>query len=166
MTLAEKKITLLLEWPSIEDGKIINKFYIRIPFYLKDRRTRPYDLNGKGTETLYGTLKLRTKESHEFSEPNDPTLGVWTNFCLEDFALYWNLPNADGAKYVYFQQVNFESADPTVENDVFPKKNSMRDTIVQDAKEKKVELDKAHSLSSKFFGGLSGLCMYLYYLAI
>jgi len=140
--------------------------FIRIPAHLKDRRTRPYDFNNNPNETIYGTLKLRTKLSHDFEEPNDPTRELWNNFCLEDFAYYWDLPNAVSAKYVYFQQLNFKGLDPNKDKDSYPIKTSIGDAIVEDGKEKHLRLDRPYSFFTTLFAGSASLCWYLYYLAL
>ena len=137
----------------------------RIPAELKDRRTRPHDFNNVANETIYGTLKLRTKTSEEFNEPNDPTLGIWNNFSLEDFAWYWDLPNLASAKYVYFQQIEYNELNPSEKKDRFPQLNSISDAIVQDGKEQSLYLDRPYWLAKNITWGVSSLMFYLYYLA-
>lgn len=139
----------------------------RIPAILKDRRTRPLDSNLNSDQVIYGTFKYKTSNTHDFETPNDPTLGYWKNFCLEDFALFWDLPNAAGAKYVYFQEVDFVNlSEKPEERDIYPMQTTINEAILKNGLEKNVNLEKPYNLYSTFWGGAASVCFYLYYLAI
>ncbi len=105
-----------------------------------------------------GTIKLSKYKNHNFTIPNDPTNGVWNNYCLEDMARYWDLPNVLDAKHCYFQVVNAsgnkKSFAPTI-----------RDAIVEDSKEQNFKMDKNYRGLSMTTGGMSALFGYLFYLA-
>jgi hypothetical protein len=147
-----------------EDGKPFILIF-RIPAYLSDRRTRPYDVNTGGEKTILGTLKFVGRNVHDFSIPNDPTVGFWKNFCLEDFAHYWELKNVYDAKYVYFQEINFRNIG-LPEHDIWPQKTPLHDAIILDGKEKGYNFDRPYYPLSRISIGLSWLFGYLFYLSI
>jgi hypothetical protein len=145
----------------IEDGKII---LYRIPFEYRDRRLRPYDVNTGKDDTIFGTLKYVGRNVHDFHIPNDPSMGYWKNFCLEDFARYWDLKNIIEAKYVYFKQIDFANMD--IENrDVFPIKSSIKDAIIENGKEKNLKLDRNYKGLSLSFTSAAAFFSYLLYLS-
>ncbi len=136
----------------------------RIPAELKDRRLRPQDFNTGKKEVLYGTIKLSENNKHDFHEPNDPARNYWNNFSLEDFALYWELPNVLDAKHCYFQEINM--SDIGVEYpDVFPVKPTPLDTIVEDQKNGSFLLDRNYKLLKQGSIALTTFFGYLAYLA-
>jgi hypothetical protein len=49
------------------------------------------------------------KTVHDYKVPNDPDANEWTNLCLEDIGIYWDLPNFDEAKWDYFHAVQFKN---------------------------------------------------------
>jgi len=139
-----------------------------IPAELKDRRLRPHDFNSINEVLLFGTIRLRPqdKDSHQFYKPNNPTYGVWNNFCLEDFAFYWNLPNIEDAKYCYFKEIDFGDITLTPKNDVFPIKEKPHETIIESQMDSyNVNLTRNYGVLKKIFGALGGLTFYLYALA-
>jgi hypothetical protein len=115
-------------------------------------------------ETLYGTIKLSKFRRHDFTQPNDPTFHQWTNFSLEDFALYWDLPNFRDASYCYFQEVDFSDLDPG-KSDIFPIRFSVKETIVEDGKEKGLRLDRNYKGLYMGCTSLAAFFSYLLYLA-
>lgn len=158
-----------LQWLFIEVGKqkIFKYNMFRIPAALKDRRTRPHDFNSGKQETILGTLRRTGNNTHNFKEPNDPSFNLWKNFSLEDFAIYWQLPNRNDAKYVYFQVVDFGSSIGNENNnDIYPIKTSIQDVIVENGKEKRLKLDRNYNLISKVTGSLSAVFSYLFYLSL
>lgn len=147
----------------IEDGNNTNN--IRIPASLKDRRLRPYDINTGNEEVLFGTLKHTGKNVHDFHVPNDPTLGYWNNFCLEDFARYWDLKNIYDAKYIYFQEIDFKNFS-TPQRDIWPMKKSIDETIVDNGKEQGVHLRRPYGLYKYATTGVASFFAYMLYLSI
>lgn len=143
---------------------MVNLINIRIPANLKDRRNRPYDIN-TGEDVLFGTLKFTGRNVHDFHTPNDPTVGYWKNFCLEDFARYWDLKNILDAKYVYFQEVNFANMG-IPQKDIWPLKKTIDEAIIDNAKEKNVHLDRNYRLYKYITGGASTFFAYLFYLSL
>ena len=113
-----------------------------------------------------GTIRRTGNDTHKFKEPNDPTFNLWKNFSLEDFSIYWQLPNRNDAKYVYFQQIDFGSLTKEEAKDIYPLKTSINDLIVQNGKEKYFKLDKNYNFYYKISGSLSALFGYLFYLSI
>jgi hypothetical protein len=140
-------------------------FTFRIPKTLKDRRLRPFDLNTSQEETIYGILKMsRKKGNHHFYEPNNPTYGVWKNFSLEDFCWFWDLPNKNSAKYVYFQEVDF-GVGSFPSKDAWPLKKSIHNAIIEESKEKGVRVDRNYNLFYKTLSFVSGGLFYALYLS-
>lgn len=135
-----------------------------IPASLKDRRLRPHDINGV-KETIYGTLKKPKTDVHSFRVPNDPTRNYWKNFSLEDFAIFWELPNVLDAKFVYLQQINFGTIDASPSKDIYPRKASIDEAIVENGKQKHLSLDRYYKTNAIQSTSLSALFLYLFYLA-
>ena len=135
---------------------------------MKDRRLRPHDFNSVEERTIYGILKMNRNGpgNHFFYEPNNPTYGVWKNFSLEDFSSYWDLPNKDSAKYVYFQEIDFGEALSIPSSDEYPYKVQPDDAIIQEFKEKGYRLDRKYNLFYKSLSLVSGGMFYLLYLSI
>jgi len=130
---------------------------------LYDRRLRPKDSNGK-YETLYGTLRLCEKKIHEYSEPNDPNYGLWLNESLEDMAKYWMLPNAHAAKYVYFEEIDFNYYDDG-KQDVYPQRNTVEEDLIEQSPIYGNNITANYSLYSKITGGIFLMFGYLYALS-
>lgn len=133
---------------------------------MKDRRTRPFDINTEKFETIVGTLKLKGNNTHDFNEPNDPTYGIWKNFSLEDFSIYWGLPNRYDSKYVYLQQIDFGDLDPSPAQDVFPQRTNMHEAIVDNGTEKNLRLNRHYKVYSTIAASLSTMFGYMLYLSI
>ena len=61
-------------------------------------------------------------------------MNLWKNFCIEDFAKYWNLAYANSHN-IYFQEINLSSF---TDKEVFPKKldliSCIADSISEDNK--------------------------------
>ena len=85
---------------------------------------------------------------------------------MEDFAHYWDLPNAAGAKHVYFQQIDYQNLQPEEEKDVFPIVTSIDEAILKDGKERRINLNTPYQVFSSVLGGAASICFYLYYLAL
>lgn len=132
---------------------------------LKDRRMRPYDMNTTQEQTIFGVLKMDRKPgNHNFYNPNNPTFDVWSNFSLEDFGYYWDLPNINVAKYVYFKEVDFRSLGK-IEPDAYPYKTSIDDAVIQENKEQGVHVDRDYKLFYKSCSLLSGALFYMLYIS-
>ena len=96
---------------------------------MKDRRTRPCDVNKRYTEKIFGGIRYRElRENHNFTVPNDPSLDFWNNFSLEDLSQYWDLPNKFETDLCYIQQVEMTKLGYKNE-DVYPEKISITNFI-------------------------------------
>lgn len=92
---------------------IVNRGWI--PAHLKDKRSRPNELNSRKLIKLKGVFR-RGKDIHDYKVPNNPENNEWHNLALEDIGLYWDLPNFDECKHYYFQVVQFDGTPATTEN--------------------------------------------------
>jgi len=113
---------------------------------------------------LYGTIKLSEKKKHDFNQPNDPSRNYWNNFSLEDFAIYWDLPNVKDAMHCYFEEINMSELGVKYE-DVFPIKSTPLDAIIEDNKNGGFKLDRDYNLLKKASISLTSFFAYLAYLA-
>lgn len=84
---------------------IVNRGWI--PAALRDKRSRPNELNQRQLVKLTGTWR-KGKNVHEYKVPNNPDANEWNNLCLEDIGIFWDLPNFDEAKFYYFQSVQLK----------------------------------------------------------
>ena len=73
--------------------------------------------------------------------------------------------NIRDAKYVHFQELNYDQNGMIVKKDHFPILTDVPDSIVEIAKERSVHLDKNYNLRKKIFGICSGALFYVYALA-
>ncbi len=108
--------------------------YFRVPKLLKDRRTRPYDVN-TGTETIYGMLKFNGRNNlHKYSIPNIHNLGLWTNISIDDFYQHWGLVNEPLA----VRDIYMELVDTGKNNtkDIVPMIKPVDDAIKDETKER------------------------------
>ena len=78
---------------------IVNRGWI--PAALRDKRSRPNEVNRRQLVKLTGTWR-KGKNVHEYKVPNNPDANEWNNLCLEDIGIFWDLPNFDEAKFYYF----------------------------------------------------------------
>lgn len=78
---------------------IINRGWI--PAHLKDKRSRPNELNTRKLMKFRGTFR-KGKNIHDYKVPNNPDNGEWNNLALEDIGIYWDLSNFDECKHYYF----------------------------------------------------------------
>jgi cytochrome oxidase assembly protein ShyY1 len=78
---------------------ILNRGWI--PKELKDKRSRPNELNSRKLTRVNGVF-MRGKNIHDYKIPNNPSNNEWHNLALEDIGIYWDLPNFDECKYFYF----------------------------------------------------------------
>lgn len=83
---------------------IINRGWI--PEHLKDKRSRPEELNSRKLHKFRGVFR-KGKNIHDYKIPNNPTNNEWHNLALEDIGIYWELPNYDEIKHYYFHLVDF-----------------------------------------------------------
>lgn len=98
---------------------VVNRGWI--PAYLKDKRSRPNEINSRKLIKFRGVFR-RGKDIHDYKIPNNPDANEWHNLALEDIALFWALPNADEIKHYYFQVVELDQGEASTEthNQVFP----------------------------------------------
>ena len=78
---------------------IVNRGWI--PLELKDKRTRPTEVNSRHLVKIKGVFRAG-KDIHDYKVPNNPDNNEWHNLALEDIGIFWDLPNWDEAKYYYF----------------------------------------------------------------
>lgn len=72
-----------------------------IPAQLKDKRSRPNELNTRKLVKFRGVWR-KGKNLHDYKKPNNPDNNEWYNMALEDIGIFWDLPNFDECKYYYF----------------------------------------------------------------
>ena len=126
---------------------------------------RPYDLNSPDEKIIFGVLKMDRKPgNHKFYTPNNPTYEVWNNFSLEDFSWFWDLPNINVSKYVYFQEVYFHKLIPN-QQDAYPKKTEVVEAVLQENKERGIHLDRNYKLYYKSLSLLSTTLFYMLYVS-
>ena len=78
---------------------IVNRGWI--PAHLRDKRTRPTEINSRQLVKLTGVFR-RGKDIHDYKVPNNPDNNEWHNMALEDIGIFWDLPNFEESKYYYF----------------------------------------------------------------
>jgi cytochrome oxidase assembly protein ShyY1 len=88
---------------------IVNRGWI--PAALRDKRSRPNEVNQRQLVKLTGTWR-KGKNVHDYKVPNNPDANEWNNLCLEDIGIFWDLPNFDEAKFYYFQAVELKGENP------------------------------------------------------
>jgi len=81
-----------------------------IPHHKRDRKTRPEDRNTRQLVRLDGCFRPG-KNIHNYIKPNNPEANEWYNVALEDFAIFWDMPNWDQCKWYYFDAVDLSAAD-------------------------------------------------------
>lgn len=104
---------------------IVNRGWI--PAALKDRRSRPNEINTRKLVRIDGVF-MKGKNLHDYKIPNNPDNNEWHNLALEDIGIYWDLPNFDECKHYYFQAVDL-GFNEDVERKPFPEAPS-KDEIV------------------------------------
>lgn len=72
-----------------------------IPAQLRDKRSRPHELNSRKLVKVQGVWRAG-KDLHDYKHPNNPDNNDWNNIALEDIGIYWDLPNFDEQKFYYF----------------------------------------------------------------
>ena len=87
---------------------IVNRGWI--PAYLRDKRSRPDEVNSRRLVRLTGVFRAG-KNIHDYKIPNNPDNNDWHNLALEDIGIFWDLPNFDECKYYYFQCVDIPTDD-------------------------------------------------------
>jgi cytochrome oxidase assembly protein ShyY1 len=129
-----------------------------IPAEYRDKRSRPQEATAsKQLVKVVGTW-LRGKDIHDYKRPNNPDNNEWHNLCLEDIALFWDLPNVDEQKFYYFRAVHLDSTLSGVQSDIqTPVKPDRKDDIIEDYYGWKV-----HDLTNKGLmygvGAFSSVC--------
>lgn len=78
---------------------VVNRGWI--PASLKDRKSRPLELNSRQLIKLQGVFR-QGKDIHDYKYPNNPDNNEWHNLSLDDIGLFWDLSNFDEQKYFYF----------------------------------------------------------------
>ena len=76
-----------------------------VPACFREKSSRPKEINSKELVKISGCY-MPGKSIHEYTIPNNPDANDWNNLCLEDIALYWDLPNFDECKYYYFHCID------------------------------------------------------------
>jgi cytochrome oxidase assembly protein ShyY1 len=84
---------------------IVNRGWI--PAKLRDKRTRPNEVNSRQLVKMKGTFR-RGKDIHDYKIPNNPDNNEFYNLALEDIGIFWDLPNFDEAKYYYFHATDMD----------------------------------------------------------
>ena len=84
---------------------IVNRGWI--PYKLRDRKTRPTEINSRQLIKMKGVFRAG-KDIHDYKVPNNPDNNEWHNLSLEDIGIFWDLPNWDEAKYYYFQAIEVD----------------------------------------------------------
>jgi hypothetical protein len=85
---------------------IVNRGWI--PAHLRDKRTRPTEVNSRQLVKIKGTFR-KGKDIHDYKIPNNPDNNEFYNLALEDIGIFWDLPNFDEAKYYYFHAVQLDN---------------------------------------------------------
>lgn len=96
---------------------IINRGWI--PAELKDKRSRPNEINSRKLVKFRGVWR-KGKNIHDYKIPNNPDTNEWYNVALEDFGIFWDLPNYDECKYYYFQAVDLDQGEASSEENKMP----------------------------------------------
>jgi cytochrome oxidase assembly protein ShyY1 len=92
---------------------------------LKDKRSRPYDINS-GETVVKGLLKI-SEEPHRFSVPNNISKGVWRNVNISEMIQSLELTGSLH-EFVYLEETK---ADSSQHQDTYP-----LSTIYEDLKPK------------------------------
>jgi cytochrome oxidase assembly protein ShyY1 len=85
-------------------GIILNRGWI--PAELRDKRSRPEELNQRKLVKIRGVFRAGN-DIHSYSAPNNPDNNEWNNLSLLDIGTFWDLPNYHEAQSYYFQAVDF-----------------------------------------------------------
>ena len=133
---------------------IVNRGWI--PLELKDKRTRPTEVNSRHLVKIKGVFRAG-KDIHDYKVPNNPDNNEWHNLALEDIGIFWDLPNWDEAKYYYFQAVEFGDD----RSNAFQKDSGVithtKDQIIEDHYGWRWN-EGTHGLFEKSFGALAVGC--------
>jgi hypothetical protein len=85
-----------------------------IPAHLKDKRSRPNEINSRKLVKFRGVWR-KGKNIHDYKRPNNPDSNEWHNMALEDIGIFWDLPNYDECKYYYFQVTELDQGEASTE---------------------------------------------------
>lgn len=131
---------------------IINRGWI--PAHLKDKRSRPNEINSRKLVKFRGVFR-KGKDIHDYKKPNNPDNNEWYNLALEDIGIFWDLPNFDECKYYYFQAVELDQGEASTEDNKAPFPMAYTpDEIIDDHYNWKVSQDTNKTLFRAF--GLVG----------
>ena len=108
---------------------IVNRGWI--PATLRDKRTRPNEVNSRQLVKMKGTFR-RGKDIHDYKIPNNPDNNEFYNLALEDIGIFWDLPNFDEAKYYYFHAMDLDDNDSNTFNSESGVINMRKDKIIED----------------------------------
>lgn len=108
---------------------IINRGWI--PADLKDRRSRPNEINTRKLQKFYGVFR-KGKNVHDYKVPNNPDNNDWHNLALEDIGIYWDLSNFDECKHYYFQAVEVNASDGSGEETPMFPAIATKDEVIDD----------------------------------
>lgn len=161
--LSFKKVFAKEDPVNIERAAIIvNRGWI--PAHLKDKRSRPNEINSRKLVKLRGVFR-RGKNIHDYKIPNNPDNNEWYNLALEDIGIFWDLANADECKYYYFETVELNQGDATTEehNQAFPLPMTP-DEVIEDHYDWKVN-QKTNELLYKSTGVVAAVSLGLAFLA-
>ena len=108
---------------------IVNRGWI--PATLRDKKTRPNEVNSRQLVKMKGTFR-RGKDIHDYKIPNNPDNNEFYNLALEDIGIFWDLPNFDEAKYYYFHAMDLDDNDSNTFNTDSGVVNMRKDEIIED----------------------------------
>jgi cytochrome oxidase assembly protein ShyY1 len=107
---------------------VVNRGWI--PAHLKDRKSRPLEINSRELVKIHGVFRYG-KDVHDYKHPNNPDNNEWHNLSLDDIGMFWDLCNFDEQKYFYFQAVDLRS-----DHNTFQKGSGVtplsRDELIED----------------------------------
>lgn len=72
------------------------------------------------------------KNIHDYKIPNNPNNNEWHNLALEDFGIFWDLPNFNEQKYYYFQCVEVKGNTMEGVNFKTPVTPYTKDEVIRD----------------------------------
>lgn len=107
---------------------IVNRGWI--PIELKDKRSRPNEINTRKLVKLRGVFR-KGKNIHDYKYPNNPDNNEWHNLALEDIGIYWDLSNFDECKHYYFHVCDLRHTNGSPDEAPYPQPLS-KDEIIDD----------------------------------
>ena len=119
-----------------------------IPALLKDRRTRPYDVNS-GNLNVVGKLVYTGHNNHDYKVQNVANLDVFNNLSLNDFFQYWGNKDPNSTKSVYLQSIE-TSINNDDSKDIVPIKPTIKESIIEDVNKEYSDLRMLKYTTSSF----------------